>query len=444
VSVRMRVDPQLVRRLQLEAGTLLGAEQRRRRHEGRPELFGEDERQLGRQLISQVITQYRAELVEAGNQPPSSDYERALAEAIEARQFGAGNLQHLLDNPDIENIDINGYDNVFVTYAGGRRERGEPVADSDADFIEQVQVLAAHAGLSSRPFDQANPQLDLRLPDGSRLSAIMGNSPRPSISIRRHRYMKASLSELLGTNTMTQEVADFLAAAVKARLNVIIAGATNAGKTTLLRALTNEIEPHERIITIEKALEIGLGKDPEAHPNIVELEESLPNAEGHGGVSMADLLRRTLRMNPDRVIVGEVLGPEIVTMLNAMSQGNEGSLSTLHARSARATFDRIGVYAKQAAENLDLESTAQLISSGLDLVVFVQKIDDAGTAVRRSVCEILEVGSFDGASVSASALFVDDGAGTAVRNLNVPVSDHRLSKLIAAGWTDTPVDQGWR
>lgn len=439
-----RVDPQLVRRLQLEAGQLLGAEQRRRRQTpGQFELTGEDERQLGRQFISKVIGTHRAELVEKGEPPLSSEYETDLARAIEARQFGAGRLQHLVDDDEIENIDVNGNDHVFVTYADGRREQVDPVAETDQELIEQVQVLAAHAGLSSRPFDSANPQLDLRLPDGSRLSAIMGNTPRPAISIRRHRYMKVGLEDLVGTDTMSREVADFLAAATRAKLNIIVAGATNAGKTTLLRALTREIGAAERVITIEKALEIGLSNDPEAHPNIVEMEESLPNAEGHGGVTMAELLRRTLRMNPDRVIVGEVLGPEIVTMLNAMSQGNEGSLSTIHARSARATFERIGVYAKQAAENLDLEATAQLISSGLDLVVFLRKGDEGDGTARRSVREILEVNGFDGPTVSASAVYIDDGNGTAVRNHNVPLSDRRAAALDRAGWQDPHTGGGW-
>lgn len=440
-----RVDPQLVRRLQREAGQLLGGEQRRRRQHGLPELTGEDERQLGRQFISRVIGTYRSELVEKGEAPLASEYEADLARAIEARQFGAGSLQHLIDDDEIENIDVNGHDQVFVTYADGRRDQVDPVAESDQELIEQVQVLAAHAGLSSRPFDAANPQLDLRLPDGSRLSAIMGNTPRPSISIRRHRYMKVGLDDLIGTKTMSREVADFLAAATRGRLNIAIAGATNSGKTTLLRALTREIDPSERVITIEKALEIGLSNDAQAHPNIVEMEESLPNAEGHGGVTMAELLRRTLRMNPDRVIVGEVLGPEIVTMLNAMSQGNEGSLSTIHARSARATFDRIGVYAKQAAENLDLEATAQLIASGLDLVVFLRKGDDETETggARRSIREILEVNGFDGTTVSASALYIDDGNGTAVRNHNVPLSDRRAAALDRAGWRDPHAGGGW-
>lgn len=436
------VDPQLVRRLQREAGALLGAEQRRRRESTDPnlrELAGDDERQYGRMMIQQVVRAYRASQVEAGQDPITSEAETQLLAAIEAKAFGAGSLQHLIDDPEIENIDINGCDRVFVTRAGD--ERGilvEPVAMTDQELIEQVQILAAHSGLTARPFDAANSQLDLRLPDGSRLSAIMGNSTRVSVSIRRHRHMKVRLGDLVGNGTMSSEVADFLAAAVKARMNIMVAGATNAGKTTLLRALAAEIDSGERIITIEKALELGLDHDPEAHPNVVVLEESLAGPEGAGAVTMAELLRRTLRMNPDRVIVGEVLGPEIVTMLNAMSQGNNGSLSTIHARSARTVFKRIATYARQAAEHLDMESSAMLTAAGLDLVVFMRTDDDG-----RRVREIVEVAGNDGAQVSAATLFVDTGDGVARRRPNIQVTDARAEALVRAGWSPPDDELGW-
>ncbi len=156
----------------------------------------------------------------------------------------------------------------------------------------------------------------------------------------------------------------------------MIAGATNSGKTTLLRALANEIPPHERLITVERSLELGLGEFKDLHPNVVAFEERLPNSEGVGEVSMADLVRRSLRMNPSRVIVGEVLGDEIVTMLNAMSQGNDGSLSTIHSNSSMEVFNRISTYAIQAPERLPMEATQMLIAGALDFVVFVRKHND--------------------------------------------------------------------
>ena len=175
---------------------------------------------------------------------------------------------------------------------------------------------------------------------------------------------------------MTPDLAAFLSAAVAARKNIMIAGATNAGKTTLLRALANEIPPHERLITVERALELGLGEFEDLHPNVVAFEERLPNSEGQGAIPMAELVRRSLRMNPSRVIVGEVLGDEIVTMLNAMSQGNDGSLSTIHANSSLEVFNRICTYAIQSVERLPADATMMLIAGAIDFVVFVERRND--------------------------------------------------------------------
>jgi Flp pilus assembly CpaF family ATPase len=238
---------------------------------------------------------------------------------------------------------------------------------------------------------------------------------RPSISIRRSRLGKVSLDTLVGYGSMSREVAAFLSAAVRARKNIMIAGATNAGKTTLLRALANEIEPHERLITVERALELGLGEFQDLHPNVVAFEERLPNTEGQGAIHMAELVRRSLRMNPSRVIVGEVLGDEIVTMLNAMSQGNDGSLSTIHANSSAEVFNRICTYAIQSAERLPSEATMMLIGGAIDFVVFCERVNlyhDGGT-LRRMVTSIREVNGVDG-RVLSSEVFAMGPEGNAV------------------------------
>jgi Flp pilus assembly CpaF family ATPase len=339
----------------------------------------------------------------AGHAPLNAQQEEDLAEAIHAALFGVGRLQPLLENQQIENIDVNGYDRVFLSFADGRETMGEPVAESDEELVELVQVLAAYSGLSSRPFDTANPQLDLRLPDGSRMSAVMDVTLRPAISIRRARMGKVFLADLVGNATMTPEVASFLAAAVGARKNIMIAGATNAGKTTLLRALANQIPTQERLVTVERALELGLDQFPELHPNVVAFEERLPNSEGQGAISMAELVRRSLRMNPSRVIVGEVLGDEIVTMLNAMTQGNDGSLSTIHANSSLEVFNRISTYAIQAQERLPIEATHMLIAGAIDFVVFAEKRNEYshGGRLRRFVSSVREVTGVDGRVLSS-------------------------------------------
>ena len=194
----------------------------------------------------------------------------------------------------------------------------------------------------------------------------------------------------------------------------MIAGATNAGKTTMLRALANEIAPSERLITVERALELGLGEYTDLHPNVVAFEERLPNSEGLGGVTMAELVRRSLRMNPSRVIVGEVLGDEIVTMLNAMSQGNDGSLSTIHANSSLEVFNRIGTYAIQSRERLPLEATNMLIAGALDFVIFLRKRNDheTGGTQTRVVESVREVVGNDG-QVLSSEVFAPGADGRA-------------------------------
>ena len=408
------MDHALVKRFRQEVGDRLANQRRDDAAVGLPPMSPEDERQFARAVIAQILEEYARQEIAAGRAPLQAEEEEAVAAGVHAALFGVGRLQPLLDDPEIENIDINGCDNVFVSYADGRELPVEPVADSDDELVDLIQVLGAYSGLSSRPFDTANPQLDLRLPDGSRLSAVMDVCRRPSVSIRRARLGKVFLSDLIGNGTILPDLGSMLQAAVAARKNLMIAGSTNAGKTTLLRALANEIPPGERLVTVERALELGLDQFPELHPNVVAFEERLPNAEGVGGISMAELVRRSLRMNPSRVIVGEVLGDEIVTMLNAMTQGNDGSLSTIHANSAQEVFNRISTYALQAQERLPVEATQMLIAGAIDFVIFVEKRNDyhRGGTLRRYVSSVREVTGVDG-RVLSSEVFAPgpDGRG---------------------------------
>jgi pilus assembly protein CpaF len=418
------VDHALVKRLRGEVGDRLADQRRLDAATAVTPMSGEDERQFARALIAQALENHARTEIMAGRAPLTAQVEEDLAEAIHAALFGVGRLQPLLEDQQIENIDINGCDRVFIGYADGREVMGEPVAESDDELIELIQTLAAYSGLSSRPFDTANPQLDLRLPDGARLSAVMDVTLRPAISIRRARMGKVFLADLVGNGTLSPDVASFLAAAVGARKNIMIAGSTNAGKTTLLRALANQIPADERLITVERALELGLDHFPELHPNVVAFEERLPNSEGMGAVSMAELVRRSLRMNPSRVIVGEVLGDEIVTMLNAMTQGNDGSLSTIHANSSLEVFNRITTYAIQARERLPIEATHMLIAGAIDFVVFQAKRNEysRGGRLRRFVASVREVTGVDG-RVMSSEVFAPGPDGRAVAHAPASCAD---------------------
>lgn len=437
------VDQRLVRQLREQVAEILARQRREDAANNLPPMSAEDERQFARSVVSRVMDSYAREEVRHGRTPPTAEEEGQLADGVHAALFGVGRLQPLLDDPTVENIDINGCDNVFIGYSDGREEVGAPVAESDDELVELVQTLGAYSGLTSRPFDTANPQLDIRLPDGSRLSAVMGVTSRPALSIRRARLSRVSLDMLVGYGTVSPELAAFLSAAVRARKNVMIAGATNAGKTTLLRALANEIDPSERLITVERALELGLGEFEDLHPNVVAFEERLPNSEGTGAIAMGELVRRSLRMNPSRVIVGEVLGDEIVTMLNAMSQGNDGSLSTIHANSSAEVFNRICTYAIQSVERLPAEATMMLIGGAIDIVVFVERINDfaSGGGLRRTVTSVREVNGVDG-RVLSSEVFALGPEGFAVPAAAVSC----LPELEAVGyvpgaastWVDVP------
>ena len=431
----VETDHVLVRLLRAQVAERLNTQRRSDEVAGRAPMTAEDERQYARSLIVQVLEDHARREIGEGRVPVEAAQEEALAAAVHAALFGVGRLQPLLEDLEVENIDINGCDQVYVGYSDGREVLAPPVADSDEDLIELIQVLAANVGLSSRPFDAANPQLDLRLPDGARLSAVMGVCPRPSISIRRARLGKVFLDDLVGTATMDRPLAEFLRAAVRARKNLMIAGATNSGKTTLLRALANEIPPVERLITVERALEIGLDQFPDLHPNVVAFEERLPNSEGLGAVTMAELVRRSLRMNPSRVIVGEVLGDEIVTMLNAMSQGNDGSLSTIHANSSMEVFNRISTYALQATENLPVEATQMLIAGAIDFVVFMRRTNDydSGGGLQRVIESVREVTGVDG-RVLSSEVYAAGPDGRAVAHAPVEC----VGDLVKAGGWEPP------
>ncbi|MCW2885851.1 MAG: pilus assembly protein CpaF [Frankiales bacterium] len=409
------MDHGLVKRLRQEVGDRLAQQRRLDAASGLAPMSSEDERQFARAIISQVLEEFARGEITSGRRPPTAEEEEALAAGVHAALFGVGRLQPLLEDLEIENIDINGCDQVFIGYADGREVMGEPVAESDEELVELIQILAAYSGLSSRPFDTANPQLDLRLPDGSRLSAVMDVTLRPALSIRRARMGKVFLSDLVGNGTLSAELGQFLRAAVLARKNIMLAGATNAGKTTMLRAIANEIPSQERLITVERALELGLDQFPELHPNCVAFEQRLPNSEGQGAISMAELVRRSLRMNPSRVIVGEVLGDEIVTMLNAMTQGNDGSLSTIHANSSMEVFNRVATYAIQSEERLPIEATHMLIAGAIDFVVFIEKRNDyvQGGRLRRFVSSVREVTGCDG-RVLSSEVFASGRDGFAV------------------------------
>jgi pilus assembly protein CpaF len=397
----------LVRRLRQEVADDLGERLRGDEAAGRPRLSNDDQRVFGRQLINRRLEAHAKEQLDRGLEPLGEDEELELATAIHDALFGLGALQRLLEDESIENIDANGCDAVWITRAGGTKEQGPRIAESDEELVETLRMTAARVGLTERRFDVGSPSLNLQLPDGSRLFAVMSVTSRPSVAIRRHRFPKVFLDDLVGLGTVDHALREFLSAAVRARKNIIVCGGVDAGKTTMLRALINEIPPQERLVTIEDNLELGLDRYPELHPDVVALEARERNVEGEGEVSLANLVRWGLRMNPDRVIVGEVRGDEVLPMLNAMSQGNDGSMCTIHANSSAGAFGKLAMYAVQAPERLGLEATNLMVANAIDFVVYIgQSGVGAHGAKQRFVSSVREVVGAEGSMLVSNEIFV--------------------------------------
>jgi pilus assembly protein CpaF len=341
--------------------------------------------------------------------------------------FGLAGLAPLLANTEIENININGCDRVFVRYANGHRERLGPVASSDTELVELIRDLAARSGVEERRFDRGAPIVNFSLPDGERASAVMALTARPSLSIRRHRFTHVTLAELRENGTLDRALESFLSAMVRARKNVLVTGGAAVGKTTMLRALAAAIPPWERLVTIEDVFELGLDA---VHPDVVALQAREANVEGAGRITQSDLVWQSLRMSPDRVIVGEVRGPEVIPLTNAMSMGNDGSMGTVHCSSSAGVFPKLAAYAVQGVERLSLEATNLLVSSAVHFVVHLAR--PRGTDGSRVVSSVREVIGADGPMVVSNEIWRPGDDLRAVPG--VPLRAETMAELTAAGF----------
>lgn len=322
--------------------------------------------------------------------------------------LGMGPLQPLLDDPDITDVHVRGAGSVWVKKRNGERSEYPPIVRTDDELVSLVRNLASRSTKGERRFDAATVECNLCLSDGSRLFAVMDVSGAPSLVIRKHQFRLASLEDLRSTGVIDHALERFLRAAVRSKRNIVIAGGTGSGKTTLLRALMNEIPANERVVTIEDAYELGIDRFSDLHPDFDALQARPANVEGEGAVVLADLTRMALRMDPDRVIVGEVRGGEAFPMLLAMSQGNNGSMCTMHADSTRSVFPKLAAYVSMANTGLPVDIVNLVIATAVHLVVHVEIVD----GVRR-LTSVREVVDADGAQIVSNEIFSIDGSGPA-------------------------------
>lgn len=368
-----------------------------------------EQKAIAGQLLHEALDIIAADRARAFLPPIDESEESRIVNEVLATLFGLGPIEQLLADESIENINVNGCDTVWVHHASGVKRRAQAIADSDDELVELIRRAAARLGRNERRFDIANPFLDLQLPDGSRLNAVMAVSERPAVSIRRHRHEQVTLADLCELGALDETLRDFMDAAVRARMSIIVCGGTNAGKTTLLRALLNACDPDERLITIEDRLELGLTADPDRHRDVIELETRTANIEGTGEITMQQLVRNALAMSPDRLIVGEVRGPEVVDMLSALSTGNDGSMCTIHANSSQAAFSKIATYALRSAEHIPVEATNRMIAESIDFVIHVRR----GWDGQRRVESVREVTGSQSGEVSSTEVFAANGSTSA-------------------------------
>ena len=368
------------------------------------------------------------ELIQRDRTPVTSTEREQMVEEIRNEVFGLGPLEPLLADPTISDILVNGYDKVYLERAG-ILEATDITFEDEAHLRRIIDRIVSRVG---RRVDESSPMVDARLLDGSRVNVIIPPLALdgPTMSIRRfggHQLTKESLVE---NGTLIPEMLDLLEACVAGKLNILISGGTGAGKTTLLNLISSFISDQERIVTIEDAAELRLHQR-----HVVRLETRPPNLEGKGAVRQRQLVVNSLRMRPDRIIVGEVRSGEAIDMLQAMNTGHEGSMTTVHANSARDALSRIETMVAMAELNLPEKAVRHQIASAINVIVQVSRLSD-GT---RKVVSISEVTGMEGPIVTLQEIFVyerrgmDDEGRIIGRFRPTGVRPHFTDRLAAAG-----------
>ena len=370
-----------------------------------PSLTETDLRKAAREELSQVI--------DAEQVPLTPEERRRLIREIADEVLGYGPLQPLLDDDAITEIMVNGADQIYVE-RGGQLSMTNSRFATDAHLRRVIERIVSKVG---RRIDESSPMVDARLEDGSRVNAIIPPLAvnGPSLTIRKFSRVPLTVENLISFGSLTPEMAELLSACVRARLNILVTGGTGTGKTTLLNVLSSFLPPDERIVTIEDAVELQLQQQ-----HVVRLESRPANIEGRGEISIRDLLRNSLRMRPDRIVVGEVRGGEALDMLQAMNTGHDGSISSVHANSPRDAIARMETLVLMAGMDLPLRAVREQIASAINLIVHLTRLRD-GT---RRVTHVTEVQGMEGDVVTLQDAFVFDysaGVDSSGRFLGRPI-----------------------
>ncbi len=309
---------------------------------------------------------------------------------------GFGILDAIISDDDITEVMINGPDNIFIEKAG-KVQRLNRKFESQRRLEDVIQRIV---GLAGREVNQANPIVDTRLPDGSRVNVVLPPIALcgPTVTIRKFSKEPMTIEKLIAYGSITQEIADKLECLVRAKYNIFICGGTGSGKTTFLNALSNYIPKSERVITIEDSAELQIT----GVENLVSMETRNANASGAGAISIRDLIKSSLRMRPERIVVGEVRGGEALDMLQAMNTGHDGSLSTGHANSTNDMLSRLETMVLQGADGLPLEAIRQQIASAVDIIIHLSRLRDHS----RKTMEITEVLGYEDGKIKLNPLYV--------------------------------------
>jgi pilus assembly protein CpaF len=349
---------------------------------------------IEKDILSREISRIVENLIEEEKIPLSTKEKDSLVVDILHETFGLGPIEPLLYDPDISDILVNRYNQIYIEKYG----KLQKVDVSFRDDNHLLQIIDRIVSKIGRRVDESSPYVDARLPDGSRVNAIIPPLALdgPVLSIRRFGVDPLKMSDLIAFGSVTQNIARVLEGCVKTRLNVIISGGTGTGKTTLLNILSEFIPNNERIVTIEDSAELQMKQE-----HVVRLETRPPNIEGKGEVTQRDLVRNTLRMRPDRIIVGEVRGGEALDMLQAMNTGHDGSLSTVHSNTARDALARIETMVLMAGMDLPERAIREQISSAINLVVHLSRMSD-GT---RKIVQVSELTGMEGSTIVMQDIF---------------------------------------